>query len=191
MKKISSYKITFIALSGVINLIGGTIALTLRLPIYLDSLGTMMTAALLGPVYGMIPGAISAVISGCTTDVYAFYYLPVQLITGTMTGLACRLFQPGTLKRSWKLFPASLLISLPGTVVSSFITASVFGGITSSGSTILVQLLHGAGVSLTASVFLVQVFTDYMDRLLSLGAVMLLLAAIPPTMKFRIKKGTS
>lgn len=189
MKQISSYKITFIALSAGINLIGGIIALTLRLPVYLDSLGTMMAAALLGPVYGMIPGAISALINGCTFDAYAFYYLPVQLITGAMTGFACKLFQPEHIQKSWKLIPVSLLISLPGTAVSSLITAAVFGGITSSGSTILVQLLHHAGFNLTASVFLVQVCTDYMDRLLSLGAVMLLAASIPPAMKFGIQKG--
>ena len=36
---------------------------------------------------------------------------------------------------------AALVITLPSTIVSSCITAFLFGGITSSGSTVLVQLL--------------------------------------------------
>ena len=63
--------------------------------------------------------------------------------------------------------------------VSSLITAFLFGGITSSGSAILVQLLHLAGVNLTVSVFLVQILTDFLDRLISLAAVLYLIRFIP------------
>ncbi len=40
-------KLTTLALCGVINILGGTIALLLRLPVYLDSIGTVLAAALL------------------------------------------------------------------------------------------------------------------------------------------------
>ena len=75
-------KLTTLALCGVINILGGTIALLLRLPVYLDSIGTVLAAALFGPVAGLVPGLISGLISGMTSDVYAFYYIPVQLILG-------------------------------------------------------------------------------------------------------------
>lgn len=39
-------KLTTLALCGVINILGGTIALLLRLPVYLDSIGTVLAAAL-------------------------------------------------------------------------------------------------------------------------------------------------
>ena len=95
-----------------------------------------------------------------TSDVYAFYYIPVQLVIGLVAGLVFRRLRPshtaGSRSESlslrsmgWKLFPAALVISLPGTVVSSTITAVVFGGITSSGSTVLVQLLHSLGMNLS------------------------------------------
>ena len=187
MKKLNLSGLCFLALAAVLNLVGANLALALRLPVYLDSIGTMLGAALLGPVYGMLPGAVSAILNGCTTDVYAFYYLPVQLATGRLTGLAFRLFRPGNPKDTWRILPASLLISLPGTVVSSAITALVFGGITSSGSTVLVQLLHGAGLSLTASVCVVQGATDFLDRLISLILAILLLSALPQSLRGRIR----
>lgn len=189
MKKNSTLKLTILALCGVINILGGTIALVLRLPVYLDSIGTVLAAALFGPVAGLVPGLISGLISGMTSDVYAFYYIPVQLIIGIVSGLVFRRLRPshqtGSRMESlsfrtmgWKLFPAALVISLPGTVVSSTITAVLFGGITSSGSTVLVQLLHSLGMNLTLSVCVVQALTDFVDRLIVLAVVLAVLPAV-------------
>ena len=47
--KFTIYHISMIALAVVLNLIGGQIALMLKLPIYLDSMGTMFIAAVYGP----------------------------------------------------------------------------------------------------------------------------------------------
>ena len=178
-------KLTTLALCGVINILGGTIALLLRLPVYLDSIGTVLAAALFGPAAGLVPGLIS----GMTSDVYAFYYIPVQLVIGLVAGLVFRRLRPshtaGSRSESlslrsmgWKLFPAALVISLPGTVVSSTITAVVFGGITSSGSTVLVQLLHSLGMNLTLSVCVVQAMTDFVDRMIVLAVVLVILPAV-------------
>ena len=45
--------LTMMALCIGINYVGGTIALWLRLPVYLDSIGTIFAGALLGPIPGM------------------------------------------------------------------------------------------------------------------------------------------
>ncbi|MFR8035602.1 MAG: ECF transporter S component [Lachnospiraceae bacterium] len=186
MKKINVYSICFVALAAVLNIVGGNIALLLRLPIYLDSLGTMLTAALMGPLYGMIPGILSGVLSGCINDPYAFYYIPVQMIIGLITGGLVWRFSPEKKRSRWFLFLFSAVISIPGTAVSSAITAFLFGGITSSGSTLLVQLLHGSGLNLTASVFLVQAATDYIDRTVVLFAAILLYRAVPAAFRARL-----
>ena len=81
MKKFTVVQVCFIALSAVINIIGGNLALVLRLPIYLDSIGTFLASALLGPVGGVLAGVVSGVISGITTDIYSLYFIPVQIVT--------------------------------------------------------------------------------------------------------------
>ena len=54
MKKgISTQQLAFLAFAAVINIIGGYIALFLHLPIYLDSIGTILISAVLGPIYGI------------------------------------------------------------------------------------------------------------------------------------------
>ena len=58
-EKISVQKICMIAFAICINFVGGQIALFLKLPIYLDSIGTVFVAAVLGPFYGMLPNLLS------------------------------------------------------------------------------------------------------------------------------------
>lgn len=172
---ISVRKMCVIALAIVLNVIGGHIALLFHLPIYLDSIGTIMIAMLYGPVYGMLPPLLYGLVMGFSIDIYSLYYMPVGMILGLTTGLAARYFS----LKGWRIIPGALMITIPGTIVSSIITAVLFGGITSSGSTIIVQLLNKAGLGLTASVFVVQIMTDYLDRILSLVLVAFLLRMIP------------
>ena len=172
---ISVRKMCVVALAIVLNVIGGQIALMLHLPIYLDSMGTIMIAMLYGPVYGMLPPLLYGLVMGFTLDIYSLYFMPVGLMLGLMTGLVSKYF---SLKK-WRMIPGAMMITVPGTIVSSIITAVLFGGITSSGSTVIVQVLNKAGLGLTASVFIVQILTDYVDRLLSLVVVSYLLRVIP------------
>lgn len=171
--KISVHKITLVALAIVINIVGSYIALGFHLPIYLDSIGTIMTAILLGPFYGLFPGVLSALITGMTSDIYALYYMPVGIVLGIVTGL---IFQKN---KTNKLFVKAFCISVPASLISACITATIFGGITSSGSTMLVQLLAKTPVGLTLSCLIVQFFTDYFDRLLSLWLVLSVIKKLP------------
>jgi energy-coupling factor transport system substrate-specific component len=174
MKRVSTIKITVTALCTVINIVGASIALALRLPVYLDSIGTVLNSALLGPVFGALTACLSGAFSGVTSDVYSFYYIPVGIISGLISGF---LFRTSWF-RKWKLPLGVLFLTVPGTIVSSCITAFVFGGVTSSGSSVLVQILHHLGFSMVAGAFLVQILTDYLDRLIAVVLVSILLSRL-------------
>lgn len=176
-EKFSVRMLCVMAMAIALNVIGGQIALFLHLPVYLDSMGTIMTAILYGPVFGMLPPLAYGLVMGLTVDIYSLYFMPVGMILGLVTGLAARRIR----LRGAGLIPAALVITVPGTIVSSIICAVLFGGITSSGSTVIVQLLHQAGLGMTASVFIVQILTDFIDRLLSLAIVTLLLRRLAPS----------
>ena len=119
---------------------------------------------------------------------------PTMLKTGNilclLAGLLFWRFPLGKKRRPGMLFLGSAFLSLPGTLASSAVTAFLFGGITSSGSTVLVQLLYGMGMDLTASVFLVQAATDYIDRTVVLLAAVLLYRALPAALKARLAAKT-
>ena len=161
--RVSTYKICIVAFAICINLVGGQIALFLKLPIYLDSIGTVFIASTLGPIYGMLPNVISGLFMG-------------------MTGLVYQKYKP----KKWWIFVAALVITLPSTIVSSCITAFLFGGITSSGSTVLVQLLAKTPMGMVGACFVVQFFTDYIDRVICLFVVSALTKALPRNMMERL-----
>ena len=177
--KMTTYTICMIAFAICINFVGGQIALLLRLPIYLDSIGTVFVASTLGPFYGMLPNLLSGLLMGMTVDVYSLYYAPVGIVLGFVTGLVYRKWQP----KKWGILPAALLITLPSTIISSCITAFLFGGITSSGSTLLVQILARTPLGMVGSCFVVQFITDYIDRVLCLAVSAVLITALRKNMK--------
>lgn len=168
------------AMGIAVNIAGAFIAANLHLPIYMDSIGTILNAALLGPGWAMLTGVLGSLASGVLFDVYSLYYAPVQLITGCLAGL---LFKSIWLKGR-RMVIGTFFFSLPLSLASAVITAFVFGGITSSGSSFLVQIMTKLGMNLTLSCFVVQVVTDYADKL----AAVLIAAAVTAAMTGEMKR---
>ena len=78
------------------------------------------------------------------------------------------------------LLLSAFLITLPGTIVCAIINAILFGGVTSSGSSAIVAALSHTPLGLTGAIFVVQIFTDYLDRVISLALVMIVLRKVKP-----------
>ncbi len=164
----------FGALAAAINILGGILAFGLRLPIYLDMIGTLFVAVALGPGAAVATAVISALVNGMY-DIYAVYFMPVALIGGWIAGMIFK-WRPA----HWtKKTPLELYFIAPSTIVASMIAAQLFGGQTSSGSSVIAQFLNKMGLNLISSVFLTRIATDYADRLISIVIVFLLLQKIP------------
>lgn len=161
MNKMKKQMIIAIGIS--LNVVGAFIAMTMQIPFYMDSIGTILVAGLLGPKYAIITGVFGSLLSGFTFDSYSLYYAPVQVLTG---------FFAGTLyPTKWlngKMIPIGcILVGIPTSLLSAVITALLFNGITSGSSSMLVIILSKSGIDLICSIFLVQVLTDYTDKLLA------------------------
>ena len=168
-QKRMALSICLVAMGICINYVGGQLALMMKLPIYLDSIGTILVSSLLGPIYGMLTPFISGVMMAFTGDLYSLYFAPVGMILGLVSGFVLKKIQ----KIGLSLFLVTLIITIPGTVVCSIINAILFDGVTSSGSTVLVQFLRNTPLGITGAIFVVQVITDYLDRFISLALVMM------------------
>lgn len=190
--RLTVQQLCLIALAIVINVVGGQIALALHLPIYLDSIGTILIGVLLGPWFGLIPGLLGGLIMTVTGDIYSLFFAPVGMILGFVTGWVFRkysLLSSG--RQGWKavagILGRAMMITIPATIVSASICALAFGGITSSGSTVLIQLLAlRTPLNMTESVLVVQLLTDYADRAVSLLLVTALLRVIPAELRTQL-----
>ena len=83
----------------------------------------------------MLPSLLSGLILGITVDMYSLYYAPVGIFLGLLAGFVWRKKQD----KRWWFFLGALMISVPTSFLSALITAYLFGGITSSGSTFFVS----------------------------------------------------
>lgn len=183
-KNSSPFKISVIALGMALNIVGAFIALTLRLPIYLDSIGTIMVSFLMGPSYGIITGVFGSLVSGITFDVYSIYFAPVQIFTGFLCGV---LFNKGFMK-GFKMVFGVLIVSVFSSLVGAIICAYIFGGITSSGSSYIVAILSNIGVNKVLSVFIVQFLTDYADKFVTVSLILVVINAMPFSIKQKLKR---
>ena len=155
----------------------------------------------MGPLCGMLPNLLSGIILGMTTDIYSLYFAPVGMITGLMAGIAGMVMKSLLSERNVRkrqILTGAFLITVPGTLVSSVINAVLFGGVTSSGSSILVQLLAKTPLGMTGSIFAVQILTDYLDRVIALALAVAVLQVLPQDLrtlwkrnkKERVKEGS-
>ncbi|MDR5587209.1 MULTISPECIES: ECF transporter S component [Clostridium] len=178
MKKINLNVMTFMSLCIVINLVGGFIALSFKLPIYIDTIGTLLSAVLLGPINGGIVGGLTSIVNGATFDPISFYFMPVQIIVGLSTG-AC--FKNSKFEGIRSVL-SIILITVLGSITASIVAAFVFNGVTSSGSSIIVAIFKNLGISTITAVFSTQIFTDLLDKAVSFALVFSVIKAMP--MKF-------
>ncbi len=176
-KKMDKLTLFLIPIGVAVNFIGGQIAILLRLPLYLDSIGTIVVGALCGAVPGVIVGVISNVLNSITSPVTLFY--AILSVIFAISAAWCS-------KR--KVF-----LSLPKTMLASLWFAFVGGGLGSVLTWILFSFDFG---TITASMFAIPLhevlgmpkflaqfvseFTmDLFDKAASLVIVFFVLKAMP------------
>lgn len=158
MKK--NFYLTVSALFVAINVILASLALYSRIPIYMDTLGIMLGVRLLGFKYG-VGIAIASSLVNSNFDIFALYFFPAHLTVAIMMEFILRNKKLNALND----FLKAAIMGIPAAIVGAIITAYIFGGITSSGSSVILAFLNKAGLSLVASAFVVQIATDYLDKL--------------------------
>ena len=67
------FKMSLMSLGIALNVVGALIASLFRIPIYLDSMGTILIAFLFGPKYAIVTGVCGSLLSGLTFDYYSLY----------------------------------------------------------------------------------------------------------------------
>src|SRR5215510_7260078 len=117
-----------------INMAVGQIVATLRWPVYLDSIGTVLVGVICGPWAGALTGALANTILGLTINPDFLPWWPVAFIIGLVSGICANL---GLFKSWWKVIVTGFIVSLVSATVSTPIAVYLYGGITASGSSFI------------------------------------------------------
>jgi energy-coupling factor transport system substrate-specific component len=145
-----------------INVVMGEIVVLLKLPVYLDSIGTVLVAALCGPWAGALTGALSNTIWGLLIDPNALPWWPVAFFIGFVAGWCAR---AGLFKSWWKVVITGFLVALTAALVSTPIAVYIYGGITASGSSFITAYLLQTGQSLLPAVLITNNVVEPFDKI--------------------------
>lgn len=159
----STTTLTLIPVAIVLNLVLGQTISLLKLPIFLDSIGSVLVAILSGPWAAAVTGLLTNLIGG-VIDPFFPAFAPVAIVIGLVAGFCARV---GWFRVWWKVVLAGLLIALAAAVVATPIRVLLFGGITASGSSFFIAYLLATGSQMVQSVFAVTFLTNVLDKVIT------------------------
>jgi energy-coupling factor transport system substrate-specific component len=177
MIRVSSPRIlALIPVAVALNLATGLVVAELSLPVYLDTIGTVLAAALAGPAAGVVTGLVSQLLTSMFAGYMWLAFAPIQLLIALLAGLAAARggFHAPVVAAGWGAF-VGLLAGAASSVISYF----AFGGVTAGGVTAVTTILRSTGLSLPQSVVLASIGTDLVDKALVFLAVAIVLAGLP------------
>jgi len=266
--------IVLIPIAIAINIVlGQTVGAALKIPIYLDSIGTILVAVLAGPIAGAVTGGLAnliwtyvlpapfhsdyaapffivAVEIGLLAGIFGklgffrsrpdtpwsklgigaavvivivaiigfygfipfytnpetkafelaffapgadpifviFSWLVVILLVGSLIGLLAFLFIRRDLGAAY-VFVAGLVVGIVSAIISAPISALVFGGVTGSGTDLLVAAFQQAGSDLQTAVLQQGLLSDPIDKTVTFFIVFALLGALSHRFVARFPQG--
>lgn len=146
-----------------INMVGFQVAQLLRLPIFLDTIGTILIGAIAGPWVAIVAGIITNLINSIFNPVYLPYTV-VSMAVGLVAGLLSR---AGMFKSMWKVIVSGVILSFVSIIISAPITVLVFGGATGNTSAAITAFLMASGQEIWTAVFSSTFITEVGDKVIS------------------------
>lgn len=175
-------RLTIVPVGIALNLAIGTVVSALKLPVYIDAVGTVIVTLLCGLRVGVVTGIGSNLISGLVANPVQPWFCGTQAAIAIYTHFAARAGGFRSLPRT--LLTGVGLGAVSGTV-SAPILAYLFGGITGSGSSVLTAYLLSTGETLLRSVFLSGLASEPLDKTLQCLLAVWLLRGVPASLKAR------
>jgi energy-coupling factor transport system substrate-specific component len=183
-KEFSTYSIALIAVAIAINIGAGQIPRAVGLPLYLDSIGTVLVGVLVGPWAGAVTGFLANTVWTFTgLFPQAIAWAGVAAIIGALAGVFGK---SGWMKEWWRAGLAGVITGVVAAILSAPISAYVFGGVTgNAGTDAIVAGWRAAGLDALFSNVAQGTMSDPLDKLVTYLIVWAVLIALPLRLKAR------
>lgn len=178
--------ILIIPIAIAINFIVGNLVLTLKLPLYLDSIGTFLVAILAGPWVGCVTGLLSISINSIA-DPSLFPYAIISGVLGWVIG-----FMAGKkLFVNVKRFIASgIIVSLIAVAMSVLIAYVFFGGFDTSGNSLMAGAMISAGIPFWPAQIISNFISEVPDKFISLFVPYLVVRGMSDRYLYKFSNGS-
>ena len=175
--------LVLVRLGVAVNLVIGQIVAALLLPVFLDSIGTILVAALVGPRAAIAAGLVSQVLAAVISGNFAWLpFAVVQVVIALYAWGAARL---GAFRHFGTAVVAGLGLGVVSASCSAPIAYFMFGGVTAGGVVVVTAVLRLLGAPLGIAVVSASFATDILDKAIACGLVFVILRGLPQTLAAR------
>ena len=158
----STKSLVLIPIAVGINLIGGTLCSMLKLPLFLDTIGTLVVACLAGPWVAALTGLLTNLFLAIVANPVNFPYAIVSVLVGLTAGYMAR---AGFFNKKSGIVAVWLAVTLVNAVSAALITSFVFGGATGiNGTSVITAAFVVALQDVLLSVFSSAILENLLDK---------------------------
>lgn len=162
-----------------LNLVLGKVAATLSLPVYLDTIGTIIAAAMLPWRFAVLVGVGTSLLAGLVIHPAYPFYAFNQFVIATLVYFAVR---AGFFSAWWKSGLTGFLIAVVASITAAPVTVLVFGGVTLSGTTAINAVLMATGKTIWQSVVTGALIIESGDKIAACLIAWFVLKRLPENM---------
>jgi energy-coupling factor transport system substrate-specific component len=175
--RLNTLAIVLIPVCIAIDWAGHAIASTLKLPLFLDSIGTVLGALLAGPWVGGLAGFITNLISSGTIDPIAAPYSVISLLIGFAAGI-CAYYEWQRRRAGWVAL--YLVVFLVASVGSTPLNIALYQGQSGLplGDAIFAGLVK-SGVPTWLAAYVDEAAGDLPDKLVTVLVALLIYQGLP------------
>lgn len=160
-KDFSTVTITLIPFAIAINIAVGQIVSLLKLPVYMDCIGTVMVGVICGPWAGAFTGLLSNLVWGLYAPT-ALPFFPVAAWIGFASGWCAHI---GLFQSWWKAAIAGVILAVTTPFIATPIVVYVFGGVEGSGASLITAVLIKAGHKVSSAAFYKNMMAEPLDKI--------------------------
>ena len=148
----------------------------LRLPIYLDALGTLLIAVLIGPWAAALTGLFVNLVEGVLVNPTFIPYTPLQVAFGLAAGYMAN---RGWFRTYGRIVGVGLVVAFLSIALGAPITVTVFGGVTGTGSDAVTGFFLATGSELWGAVIGQTIVVEPVDKVITAVLAALIAKRVP------------
>lgn len=171
-----TYVVALVPVAAALNIVGGLINTALKLPIFLDMIGTAVVAIVLGPWWGALVGVITNVVSSFISGPIGLPFAACNVIGALVWGYGVRW---GFGKKYWSYFLLNMVVAFFVSLVAVPIYVFIFGGATGHFADLMTATFVAMGQNLITSVFSSNILVSLADKIISGFVALAIIEALP------------
>lgn len=168
-----------------INVVGYQMSQILKLPVFIDQIGTILVSMITGPWVGMVTGLLGNVVNGMIYPT-AFGYAIVSMLVGFISGFLSR----------WRWYSnvvgvviGCALLNVVSSVSAAVVTVFMFGGVTGAGTDLLTAAFVASGQALWDSVLTTNVISGTVNTIVNFAIAWIIVRRIPDRFLVKLNYG--